>query len=271
MENQGNHWDSAFDDDLFSHIALSLSGGGVRAVGFHLGTLDILERVDLLQNVHILSTVSGGSLVGTSYALAAQETPDQAFQRCFHNLYDFLPGLNTLEQILVQVTGPVAPAASGRRDLITGMANVFQQEFYERYYDNPRFGVFWDGENHLKEIIFNATEFRTGNAFRFQKSELPCRIGNGNVWIKEEDAKHMRMGDVMASSCCIPVGMEPLFFPDDFSWPDDDQPERPTCTAIGKYLRDERKDDENKPFVPLMDGGVYDNQGLSSVLLAILE
>lgn len=264
-----------FDEGMFSHIALSLSGGGVRAVGFHLGTLDVLERMDLLRNVHILSTVSGGSLVGTSYALAAQEDPGQAFQKCFYSLFDFLPGLNTLEQILAGVTGPMPPAPSGRRDLVTGMANVFQEQFYERHFESARFGAFWEGESHLKEIIFNATEFRTGNAFRFQKSEFPCHIGNGNVWITEDHARQMRMGDVMAASCCIPVGMEPFFFPNDFHWPDDDQSGRPTCTAVGNFLRNEcrgeRGSGEQKPFVPLMDGGVYDNQGLSSVLLAMLR
>ena len=270
----GEHHDCGdpFDEQMFSHIALSLSGGGIRAVGFHLGTLDILERLQLLENVHILSTVSGGSLVGTAYALSAQENGDQRFQKCFYNLYDFLPGLNTLEEILAGITGSQPAAPSGRRDLISGMANVFHEQFYARYYQSTHFGVFWEGQqNHLKEIMFNATEFRTGNAFRFQKSQFPCRIGNGNVWIDEAHARQMRMGDVMASSCCIPVGMEPLFFPNDFHWPDDERPGRPTCTAAGEYLRQERRDRESKSFVPLMDGGVYDNQGLSSVLLALLR
>lgn len=39
-------------------IAVSLSGGGVRAVGYHLGTLSMLDRLDLLKNVEILSSVS---------------------------------------------------------------------------------------------------------------------------------------------------------------------------------------------------------------------
>lgn len=43
-------------------IALALSGGGVRATVFHLGTLARLARQSLIENTTFLSTVSGGSL-----------------------------------------------------------------------------------------------------------------------------------------------------------------------------------------------------------------
>lgn len=45
----------------FEKIALSLSGGGVRAVGFHLGTMGMLDRLGLLERVEIISTVSGAA------------------------------------------------------------------------------------------------------------------------------------------------------------------------------------------------------------------
>ena len=37
-------------------IALSLSGGGVRAAGFHHGTICMLERLGLLEKVRIISS-----------------------------------------------------------------------------------------------------------------------------------------------------------------------------------------------------------------------
>ena len=43
-------------------ITLALSGGGFRATVFHLGVLARLAREDRLQEVILLSTVSGGSL-----------------------------------------------------------------------------------------------------------------------------------------------------------------------------------------------------------------
>jgi len=51
-------------------IALCLSGGGYRAAGFHLGTLDYLDHLGLRDRVTMLSTVSGGTFIGTSYVLA---------------------------------------------------------------------------------------------------------------------------------------------------------------------------------------------------------
>src|SRR5207247_438457 len=53
----------------FGDIALSLSGGGYRAAAFHLGTLDLLHRLQLLRDVTMLSTVSGGTFTGAYYAL----------------------------------------------------------------------------------------------------------------------------------------------------------------------------------------------------------
>ncbi len=43
-------------------IVLTLSGGGMRAVVFHLGVLRKLATAGLLERVTGLSTVSGGSL-----------------------------------------------------------------------------------------------------------------------------------------------------------------------------------------------------------------
>src|SRR5512146_2317385 len=45
-------------------IGLTLSGGGFRATVFHLGVLARLAEENRLEDVGILSTVSGGSLCG---------------------------------------------------------------------------------------------------------------------------------------------------------------------------------------------------------------
>lgn len=44
-------------------IALALSGGGIRAMAFHLGMLKFLAERSLLEEIHRVSTVSGGSLL----------------------------------------------------------------------------------------------------------------------------------------------------------------------------------------------------------------
>ncbi len=62
-------------------VGLALSGGGFRASLFHLGVLARLSEMDVLRGVEVLSTVSGGSIVGAHYYLAlrklAQEHPDR--------------------------------------------------------------------------------------------------------------------------------------------------------------------------------------------------
>lgn len=50
-------------------LGLALAGGGFRASLFHLGVLYRLAQLDLLRRVEVLSTVSGGSVVGALYAL----------------------------------------------------------------------------------------------------------------------------------------------------------------------------------------------------------
>jgi NTE family protein len=49
------------------HIGLALSGGGARAIAFHLGCLRALNQLGLLDRVAVLSTVSGGSVIGAYF------------------------------------------------------------------------------------------------------------------------------------------------------------------------------------------------------------
>jgi predicted acylesterase/phospholipase RssA len=53
-------------------VGLALSGGGFRASLFHLGVLARLAEMDVLRFVDVLSTVSGGSIVGAHYYLEVQ-------------------------------------------------------------------------------------------------------------------------------------------------------------------------------------------------------
>ncbi len=272
--------DSSSISGKIEQIALSLSGGGVRALGFHLGTMSMLDRLGLLTRVEIISAVSGGSMAGLGYCLSQRF--GRPFQDFFDDFFEFLPQLNILEQLLANMTGRAPPSPSGRRDMITALADIYHTEYFNRFFgqyakdgsvtfdmllDEPRNG-------HVREMIFNATEFKTGSAFRFQVSDYRCLIGNGNVSICRKHARQIRLADIMAASSCIPVGMEPLFFPDDFHWPDDapvksnrPSPSRPTCDEIRAALL--RNTNTHQPNFALMDGGVYDNQGITSTLLAI--
>ncbi|MFA7270753.1 MAG: patatin-like phospholipase family protein [Sterolibacterium sp.] len=54
-------------------LGLCLSGGGFRAALFHIGTLAALAERGLLHRVEVLSTVSGGSIIGAYFYLKVKQ------------------------------------------------------------------------------------------------------------------------------------------------------------------------------------------------------
>src|ERR1700761_7840434 len=81
-------------------IALSFSGGGYRAASFHLGTMSYLNRLSfqgkpLLENIKMISTVSGGTITGIVYALYCQQ--GKSFDETYTFLMDKLRRLDLLK------------------------------------------------------------------------------------------------------------------------------------------------------------------------------
>jgi predicted acylesterase/phospholipase RssA len=66
-------------------VGLALSGGGFRAAFFHVGVLARLSEIEVLPQIEVISTVSGGSIVGAAYYLLLKrkldENPDRAITR----------------------------------------------------------------------------------------------------------------------------------------------------------------------------------------------
>lgn len=54
-------------------LGLALAGGGFRASLFHLGVLHRMAELDLLRQVEVMSTVSGGSILGALYFLVLKK------------------------------------------------------------------------------------------------------------------------------------------------------------------------------------------------------
>ncbi|MDZ7685289.1 MAG: patatin-like phospholipase family protein [Gammaproteobacteria bacterium] len=54
--------------DQEPRIGLALSGGGSRAIAFHLGCLRALDDIGVMDKVVVLSTVSGSSVIGAIYS-----------------------------------------------------------------------------------------------------------------------------------------------------------------------------------------------------------
>jgi predicted acylesterase/phospholipase RssA len=237
----------------FGKIALSFSGGGYRAAAFHLGSLDMLYQLGLAQDVSALSTVSGGTFTGMRYALALKA--GQPFRDFYNDLKLALLTVDLPKLAFEKLATGTPAIPSGRWNVITAFAQVYD----EKLFDGKRFGVFWeDREIPLTEMVFNATEFRTAVAFRFRKSDNPeAKIGNGNVFITADQAKQVRIADIVAASSCFPGGFEPLNFPNDFQWPDNE---------TGRAVLEELRARDWAPL-PIMDGGIYDNQGMGSLML----
>ncbi|HEX8854913.1 MAG TPA: patatin-like phospholipase family protein [Thermoleophilaceae bacterium] len=60
-----------------SKLGLALSGGGFRASFFHIGVLARLAELGVLRRVEVISTVSGGSIVGALWYLHAKKLLEQ--------------------------------------------------------------------------------------------------------------------------------------------------------------------------------------------------
>jgi NTE family protein len=58
-------------DDWQQSVGIALSGGGARAMAFHLGCLRTLDQLGVLENASVMSTVSGGSVIGGMYMVRA--------------------------------------------------------------------------------------------------------------------------------------------------------------------------------------------------------
>ncbi len=237
-------------------LALSFSGGGYRAAAFHLGVLQLLDRVKLLRGVVALSTVSGGSIVGAAWALSVVRR--QPFADFCSRFSTFLKKTNVIHEALTDLADHREHGKPTWPSLIRSAADIYARP---QLFGEARMGdiIVGDGEDPFREVIFNSTEFRTGVDFRFRRStNAHARFGNGNLRVPKEIGKRVRVADAVAASSCFPGGFEPLLFPDQFDWPAD-LPLEKVREELGEKFAG---------GVPLMDGGIYDNQGIDSVVLA---
>ena len=247
------------EEIVLKPIGITLSGGGSRAAAFHLGVLSYLDRIGLISRLTMLSTVSGGTFTGAKYALSLAEK--MSFESFFRQYYDDLENIELVKLGLDCLSeGKISPP-SGRKDLIVAFAQVYADTFLKNKNGAPAlFESILNTDIQLQEVVFNTTEFRNGLDFRFQKSKNPkALIGNKIMSIPRKEAGNIRLADIVAASSCVPGGFEPMAFPDDFIWSDG---------KIPPAIRDKFiKDDQPWP-VGLMDGGIYDNQGITSLMLA---
>ncbi|MDH3244914.1 MAG: patatin-like phospholipase family protein [Saprospiraceae bacterium] len=232
-----------------ARIAICCSGGGYRAAAFHLGAMAYLDRVKyrgrpLLENVKAISTVSGGTISGVIYALQKQDGHE--FQQIYHFILDKLRSLDLIKMGLASLNPEHTWSNSNKRkNLINAFAEIYDKEFTE----GATFSVFDDmSTSHLEEVMFNSTEFNHGLIFRFQNTGL---FGNRYNNVRRAAAREVKLADVIAASSCFTGGFEPIEWPDDF---------------LHDHSPAMREDTKKWEKAGLMDGGIYDNQGIDSII-----
>lgn len=240
-------------------IGMSFSGGGYRAATFSLGTLSFLNSVrledgrTLLDCVTALSSVSGGTFPAMKYMLTLAH--DQSVGEMIDELFDFLCNEDLVEKAL---QGMNSEKANRKASLIKIMAGIYD----ERLFNHATMGDLIDNLDHIpvKDYTALATDFDYALPFRFRVTEGMTTdghrlyygvFGNAKNKIGLKVARHITAGEALACSSCFPSGFEPMMYPDDFKV--SQQPD--VAATITKWFG-------------IMDGGIADNQGIESIMLA---
>jgi len=227
-------------------IGLALSGEGSRAIAFHLGCLRALSDLGILDQIGVLSTISGGSVIGAYYAYTPMKTFDefetdmrrflrQGFHWSIvaelakpHNLLSCLG--NFLIVRLQEIFGPFGRVLP-KLHRYPSRTDMFRRVLGRTLF--PTLTLSSPRRNDLN-IVIGACELRTGSAFRF---------GNQKVggWRQGEVID----GDVDVAFAVAASAAYPIFLP-----------------ALDRTWLFRKKGQEIKHRVLLTDGGVYDNLGI---------
>jgi predicted acylesterase/phospholipase RssA len=233
-------------------IALCCSGGGYRAAGFHLGSMSYLDRLQykngetLLDRVKMISTVSGGTFTGVIYALHKQKR--ETFKEIYHFILTQLSKVDLVKLAIQKLNPDVNWTETHKRK---NLINAFSELYDEHFTEGETLEVFDTLKCHLEAVVFNSTEFNNAINFRFRNKGTGL-IGNKFNNVEQALASEIKLADIIAASSCFPGGFEPIMWPADF--------------AHNKAKNINDKIATLKP-AGLMDGGIYDNQGIDSVLL----
>ncbi|MEK6756046.1 MAG: patatin-like phospholipase family protein [Bacteroidota bacterium] len=271
-------------------LGLALSGGGFRASFFHIGVLARLAELDLLRPIEAISTVSGGSIVGALYYLhlkcLLESAPDnkispQAYVDMVKIIEDqFLDGVqhNLRTRAYADFRKNWKMITSGGFSRSDRMAELYEEFFYDRMSPHPRVclhelkiqppdgpkNFYPRNDNRSRKakvpmLIINATTLNSGRNWQFSavdagehepksreernrsdeydKSVLFEAIRYDDTSLPEK-YQRIPLSIAVAASACVPGIFPPL-------------------PLTGLYPN----------VIPkLVDGGVFDNQGISALL-----
>ena len=245
-------------------VVLTFSGGGTRAAALCYGVLEKLRDTEitwegrrrrLLDEVDIISSVSGGSLPAAYFGLFGdrifEDFPDKV-------LYRDIQG-NLLKRILAVWNWPkLFSPFYGRTDML---ADQFNQGIFEK----KTFGDLL-ARNQRPFIVLNATDAVLGSRFDFTQRQFDMLYS---------DLSSYPVGNAVAASAAFPGLLTPMTFrnypkKEDYVAPSWMQEELgPGDIQRLRYRQGLDADvyiKPGRPYVYLCDGGVSDNLGLLPVI-----
>jgi NTE family protein len=227
-------------------IALALSGGGFRASIFHLGVIQRIAELGWLERVDVISAVSGGSILAAYLALHWDR---------------MLRAGGTVNAFQDVIARPFVEILTSENFILRWAARLWESPFRKvrdgtftrtklagKLYSE----MFFDGQTcadlpQRPYLILNAASLLSIRAWRFTRGGLgDSRIGHA-AW----GDKPFLLGEAVAASAAFP----PLFPPPRIRSSDYD---------FGRPIYGEKPLPLRK-YIPLSDGGVYDNLGLEAV------
>ena len=256
-------------DELF--VIVTFSGGGTRAAALAYGVLEALRdtniewqgrRVALLDELDVISSISGGSFPAAYYALYGRQIFDE-----FPDRFLYRPVQSSLVKLALSPANwlKLAAPAFGRSDLAA--------EFYDREVFHG--GTYADviARNRRPFVILNATDMTTGTQFPFTQDQFDLMCS---------DLAGVSLARAAASSSAFPGGLTPLTFrnyagtcqyrqPAWVQLAAEDHASRvnPRRTARAENRLSLAAEGPTRHYVHLTDGGVADNIGLRGPLEAI--
>ncbi len=224
--------------DQGHRLGLALSGGGSRAAAFHRGTIRALDRVGLLGNVDVVSTVSGGSVFGGAWMAArAARMSDGGFLDSMARELEHGFIMRSIRPALLKTLLP----GFTRTELI---ANTFDRIFFH--------GAALGSLPARPRLCINATVLNHGQVAKFSRdgfSTWEVRVG-GTSPSRVVPITGFRIARAVAASAAFPVGLPPLML------------SRAKDLSGAEFSGDL----EGHDSLALTDGGVLENLGVQTLL-----
>ncbi len=245
-------------------LLLTFSGGGTRAAAFSYGVLEKLRdteiqwegrRTRLLDEVDIISSVSGGSLTSAYYGMFGDRIFEDYQERV---LYRNLQGSLIKRLFAFKSQAKLMAADYGRGELMA-------EEFSQTIFDDKTFSDL-AARNRRPFLIINATDLSRGCRFAFTQYQFD---------LFRSDLGPYPLGYAVAASAAVPGLLTPITL-ENFRSSQGAQPpgaakipttedDAPVFTY--NFAREHKSyRDPNRPYIHLIDGGVSDNLGLLPIV-----